>query len=648
MRFLPIILLAVLLFSYSLIKVGQLQARSYSPWVVSEHVADFSGNWHSFMQHKAFQGKRDHDLAVALWKYLCSRETGLVHTGSWDEPTRTTDSEGKPDPWGNMFTYWTVYDPVKNINSFAMGYCGMQSTILAGIFRRLGYESRAINMNSGYSHQVCEVFYRGGWHFLDTDERGVVLTPGGELASWAQMVAHPEWWLQRPFEDAPHFPNHLERFGGLVKQGKIRANAWKYRWAPQGHTMDLMLRMGESFIRYWRADSTRYYKGWWDRSDKAGEWLRKNVTEHPEHMYTHKQKGEYGSIYERPGMGVFRYRPRLGAGWQDYADGVYADSNLTRDRLGVRALEGGGFTTFKVYTPYIIIGKNGPDPGASPPADGAVIRYRASGAIEVCLSADFGDTWATVGTVSEGRIDVTEKVYGSWGYLVRFQLEEGAALEELELITWVQVAPVSLPAVRGKTEMRFRAADRTGEKTVVHPLIADFCVPTDSLALRRWLKVKNHRQFDLKNRSDGASAVVIPPEGGVLRWLTVGGDFDNRVKPEIRVSATGRPRDLKPLATLNAPDWCDHWMSRLDEYMGPPDTIPGELLVEYRKNVNNVRIYAHYAEPERAVKDSPVEISHSVGGVVTTVTARADTSYTIYGEGTNEWIRMRVQSEPQP
>ena len=114
-----------------------------------------------------------------------------------------------------------------------------------------------------------------------------------------QMVAHPEWWGHRPFEDAPHFPNHLERFGGLVKQGKVRANAWKYRWAPLGHTMDYVLRMGESFTRYWRADSTRYYKGWWGRSDKAGEWLRKNVAGQPEHMYTHKQKGEYGSIYDR-------------------------------------------------------------------------------------------------------------------------------------------------------------------------------------------------------------------------------------------------------------------------------------------------------------------------------------------------------------
>ena len=93
---------------------GILEARSYSPWVVSEHVADFSGNWHSFMQHEAFRGKRDHELAVAVWKYLCSRQTGLVHTGSWDEPTRTTDQNGKPDPWGNPYTYWTVYDPVKN------------------------------------------------------------------------------------------------------------------------------------------------------------------------------------------------------------------------------------------------------------------------------------------------------------------------------------------------------------------------------------------------------------------------------------------------------------------------------------------------------------------------------------------------------
>ena len=45
------------------------------------------------------------------------------------------------------------------------------------------------------------------------------------------------------------------------------------------------------------------------------------------------------------------------------------------------------------------------------------------------------------------------------------------------------------------------------------------------------------------------------------------------------------------------------------------------------------------------MKDSPVEITHCVGGVETTLTARADTSYTVNGQGENEWIRMRVKSE---
>jgi hypothetical protein len=86
-------------------------------------------------------------------------------------------------------------------------------------------------------------------------------------------------------------------------------------------------------------------------------------------------------------------------------------------------------------------------------------------------------------------------------------------------------------------------------------------------------------------------------------------------------------------------------MSRLDEFLGPPDTIPGRLLVDFRRNVNNVRIYSHYAEPERPVQDSPVEITHCVGGIESTLTVQADTSYTIYGEGDNQWIRMRVASE---
>ncbi|HUU29806.1 MAG TPA: hypothetical protein VM123_18545 [archaeon] len=639
-----VFLIAGLMFAHS-----PLSGRTYSPWVVSEHVADFSGNWHSFMQHKAFIGKQDHELAVAVWKYLSSRETGLVHTGSWDEPTRTTDAQDKPDPWGNMFTYWTVYDPVKNINSFGMGYCGMQSTIAAGIFRSLGYESRTININSGYSHQVCEVFYRGGWHFIDTDERGVVLTPGGELASWAQMKAHPEWWPHRPFADAPHFPDHFERFGGLVKEGKLKENGYKYRWEPLGHTMDFVLRMGESYTRWWRADSTRYYKGWWGRSDQAGEWLRNNVREHPEHMYTHKQKGEYGSIYERPGMGVFRYSPKLSSAWQDYRDGVYADSNVVQDEHGVCSLEGGGYTVFKVYTPWIIAGRNGPDPGAEPPKEGVIVNYKGEGGIRVFLSPDFGEHWDPVGQGTRGRIDLTEKLYGRWGCLVRFELE-AARLETLEMTTWVQVAPMSLPAVRGATRMQYRTGDRTGEKTAVLPLVADFILPADSLRALGWLKIKGeHRRFNLHDRSDGAMVTVRPPAGSTgnkLRWLTVGGDFNNLKKPEIWVSTTGHPEDLRLLRRLEAPLWCDHWMSRLDEYLGPPDTIPNDLMVDYRKNVNNVRIYAHYSEPERPVKDSPVEVTHCVGGVETKLVVRSDTTYTLYGEGPNEWIRMRVLSEP--
>ena len=127
----------------------------------------------------------------------------------------------------------------------------------------------------------------------------------------------------------------------------------------------------------------------------------------------------------------------------------------------------------------------------------------------------------------------------------------------------------------------------------------------------------------------------------------MGGDFDNRAKPEIWVSTTGRREHLRHFITLNAPDWCDHWMSRLDEFLGPPDTIPGKLLVEYRKNVNNVRIYAHYGEPARPVKDSPVEVTHCVGGTRTSLTVISDTTYTVCGEGPNEWFRFRVASQPQ-
>ena len=213
-------------------------------------------------------------------------------------------------------------------------------------------------------------------------------------------------------------------------------------------------------------------------------------------------------------------------------------------------------------------------------------------------------------------------------------------------MTAVQVNPMSLPRVRGATRIRFRTGDRTGEKTVVLPRWADFSTTTDSLEALGWLEVANHKRFNLSNRSDGATAVVKPPQAAKLRWLTIGGDFNNNVRPEIWVSSTGKEQDLELFHRLEAPSWANHWMSRLDEFYGPPDSIPNELLVQYRKNVNNVRIYGHYLEPERPVKDSPVEVTHCVGGVETNLIVQADTSYTVYGEGENDWIRMQVRSVP--
>lgn len=620
-----------------------VHAKIYSPWVVSEHIADFSGNWHSFMRHEAFRGRRDHDLTVAVWKYFSARETGLVHTGSWAEPSLWVDRDGEPDPWGNYFTYATLFDPVKNLNSFGMGYCGMQSVMMTGIFTALGYHSRSANIPDPYSHEVPEIFYRGGWHMIDTDERGLVLTPGGEIASLEQAFAHPEWWSHKPFEDAVQFPVH-QRFPELVRQGRLRISGYKYRWAPAGHTMDFSLRMGESLTRFWRADSTRYYLGWWDQPGSPGKWLQRNILEHPENMFHHGQRGDYGIIYERPGGGVFRYEPNLGAGWMDYRDGVHDEANVSQDEHGVVGGPGGGWTVFKVWTPYIIVGKNGPDPGAGPPTGGAVLEYGGRGRIVVEVSRDFGSRWERLAGDSAGRVDFTTLVYGRWGYLVRFHLPERARLERLALTTWVQVNPMSLPRVEGKTVMSFRTGDRTGEKTELMPFQADFSTTTDSLNGLAWLReIKNHDRWNLSHRADAATAALAaPPLGGKWRWLTAGGDFNNTVKPEIWVSTSGKSEDLRLLARLERPDWAGHWLSRLDEFVGPPDSIPGGLLLQYRKNVNNVRIYAHYLEPAREVTDSPVEITHRVGGVETTVTVRADSSWTVYGEGENEWIRMRV------
>src|SRR5512137_1805939 len=118
---------AMVLFFLCLARSQVSLAKIVCVRVTSEHTADTSdlGRFRQFAQWK---DKTGNDLALAIWRYLCDYETGVYH---FNEVLDGPDSFDE---------YATVRDPLKILNVYNMGYCGIFGPVLDGIFQGVGFE----------------------------------------------------------------------------------------------------------------------------------------------------------------------------------------------------------------------------------------------------------------------------------------------------------------------------------------------------------------------------------------------------------------------------------------------------------------------------------------------------------------------------
>jgi hypothetical protein len=156
-------------------------------------------------------------------------------------------------------------DPVLLLNVFGSGYCGIQSGMLEGIWQsrpggkpgQPAIEARRWFLG-GIVHSVAEAFYDGGWHYYDID-----------IGGWAGDAKRDAWSIPDILADrkgfygakttlrAPYFFK-ADSDGAWVE--KIDA---KKTYAFQdnhmlGHSMNLSLREGETFTRWFSAKAA----GW--------------------------------------------------------------------------------------------------------------------------------------------------------------------------------------------------------------------------------------------------------------------------------------------------------------------------------------------------------------------------------------------------
>lgn len=609
------------------------------PRVTSEHNADTT-DLARFRNFHAWRDKQDNDLAIAIWQYLCDYETGLYHFYEVVEG---------PDPFAE---YATMREPLKILNVYNCGYCGIFGPTVEGIYHGCGFTTGRSFGLSGWAHCATEIFYSGAWHYFDVDVRGALLKPDGTVASLREAQTDKQLWLDSIGRIKPFFPHH-----GTPKEAARVADIYaksgvdfQYRWFQGSHTADYSLRPGESLTRWWQPKD-----GHWNHRPEYNreKWVRNLIMQKPIGMKpNHREFTKWNH-----GEGLFHYAPDLTDASRDFADGVYSANEAKPSKDGLRLARKGAEAVFRVFTPFVIAQKVNDILKEDDDTDASTVRLDADGTIQLSLSLDNGLSWTDAGSLETGTkaFDLTRWVKGTYGYLARIRAagEGGATVRSLAIDTWVQVAPISLPRLKkGTNRLRYDAGDRYGgltEPVLVLPNVAD---PDD---LKRHV-VEMPTDYDPTRKLDrihGHVVVRLPaPPGTKIAWLSIGGTFnthqengakntDNRI-----AYAVGEPKDFAEIYKADVPTWVQHWRYNYDTDVRlekPADIVFARFTG--RPGVNVLRACLHVIPA--AKHDPAVKITHGYqigqNALERTVEMNAPGDYTIDCDGDVENVFLRIE-----
>ena len=371
-------------------------AAEFAPRVLSPHNAD-AYSMKTFAQYARWKDLAGDAKVYEVYKYLADRRTGIfpMGAGAW---------EGRDV----LYEYGYVRDPVKMINVYSCGYCDMLGPTMEGIMAGMGIgPARTVNL-PGLHHVVAEVFYDGTWHYLDLDLRGVFRRPGGTLASTEDARKDASLWAgpRGPL----FFPlDNLANLRRAYARSPVRV---RYGVAMGGHTMDYVLRRGETFTRWWKPQQDR-----WNHHESYHKGAMLRILNRP----PRGPKCKHASFtVHTHGNGRFVYAPDL-SGPGDLADGVYDASNVRTSPGGLTlARPGKGYAVFEVRSPYVIVPRVGTYETTRDDREASVVQIDAAGA-DLSVSRDNGLSWTRVAPAAAAA-DLTALVAGTYGYLLRIDL----------------------------------------------------------------------------------------------------------------------------------------------------------------------------------------------------------------------------------
>ena len=615
-----------------LIGLPAVHAHEHAPRVVSPHNAD-AYSMKTFAEYPRWRDLKGDAKVWEVYKYLADRRTGIypMGAGAW---------EGKDQ----VYDFGYIRDPVKMINVYSVGYCDMLGPTMAGVMKDMGIgPSRTLNL-PGWGHVVAEVFYDGKWHYLDLDVRAAFRRADGSLASMEEAKKEADLWkgpntpLFFPLDD---LKSTQKVYADTAVQARHGVNMG-------GHTMDYVLRRGETFTRWWTPQGGRWnHQPQYDKKPFPADLIEKEPRgpkcKHPSYtMHTH-------------GNGRFVYAPDLTGKSADFADGVYDAKNVQAGPSGLVAqAPGDAAAIFEIRSPYVIVPRVGKTETTDDDVEASVVKLDAVD-VAASVSIDNGLTWQPAPLP-----DLTPVVSGRYSYLLRLELKgEKAVVRSMEVTTWVQVHPASLPSLRkGKNEMRYVTGDHYGLDGHVVEIRTNGSDRADFL---KYLQ-EPPADFDPARTSSRAhgpfTAKVSAPPGMKIAWFSGGGNFQAHQgggAPSTKNSmawAADEPRDFKEFYRAEVPAGQSHWHYNADVEV-KLDRPAKDVYLRYvgDPGVNNLRIFAHCVE-DAPRKSSPVRITHAwkEKGALKTTTVTLDRpgpyEVTPEDEPVDEYVEISVPGGP--
>jgi hypothetical protein len=308
-----------------------------------------------------------------------------------------------------------VGDPVKMFNVYGHNTCGNDSICLAGALHKAGIKvapARAVG------HCISQAFYDGRWHMLDGDQHAIYLLRDNETIAGEQDIVRDHDLIVRSHSQGLLFPDDRSAEQHMASLYVFEGEPTGDRNAKMDTTMNMTLRPGEAIVWRWG------------------------------HLNPAKVHGTNPPLYpDTICNGLWEYRP-------DFSKDTWKKGALSAENVaaadGIVSAESGKTATivWTIRASYVMVGGR--------------IEAEPAGA-KFSVSAD-GKTWQD----AAANFDKFFPPGGApiYEYQLKCQLSGEAQLKRLRIVNDLQMAPLTLPAMRVGENAFVYSDETTGERKV--------------------------------------------------------------------------------------------------------------------------------------------------------------------------------------